>query len=269
MVGIVWLVANKASCGSMCYIQGSLKVLGDPGTSMFNLAIAVHTFLVIALRWSPPRNFLIPIAVVVLSWGYRIILYVVIVVSEQPDIPAFQPTPYWCWVGTRWIIPSFYLWLWACVGGAVVLYIPLFLVIRGNLEIDPSRVWRMRLRRAPTAVERFGDNFSPSEQSRKMLAYPIVYIVTSVPYSVVRWTISGFSGETVVSSPLWFACVAGHYLEGLANVLLLTFTRPSILGFEARAPRNRRIIEDDSEPRFNLHRRGEESETHMGTTQDE
>ncbi|KZV95832.1 hypothetical protein EXIGLDRAFT_819408 [Exidia glandulosa HHB12029] len=233
VLGIYWLLAGKASCGTMCYTQGVVKTLGDPGTSMFSLAIAIHTYLVIALRWTPPKSFRIPIAVVVASWGYRLIVCVAVIVSEQPGAPVFQPLPYWCWISAPyggWRIPGFYLWLWACVGASVALYIPLFLYIR----------------------------------------YPIAYVVLSVPYTVMRWSSTGLRSDPVGNSPLWFVCVAIHFLEGLVNVVLFILTRPRILGFEGRSSRQRQPIEGASELHFTVQQQGftvQEAENNSGRMQ--
>ncbi|KZV95820.1 hypothetical protein EXIGLDRAFT_834095 [Exidia glandulosa HHB12029] len=232
---------------------GAIKVLTDSGSSMYSLAIAVHTFFVIVLRWMPPKNFRIPAMVVVLSWTYRLVFYAAIMGAKRPEEPLFTPTPFWCWISAAYgyaRIPAFYLWLWSSTGLSILLYVPLFLCIRGNLEIDPTRPWRVALRRTPTPIEVIGPAIRIADQSRKMLMYPVVYVVLSVPFSVIRW-VATFKATHVVTTPWYFLCICLHNCEGLANVLLLALTRPSILGFAMAASRGQGpIVDEPTELRF-------------------
>ncbi|KZV92206.1 hypothetical protein EXIGLDRAFT_769185 [Exidia glandulosa HHB12029] len=233
LISIQWLWQGYTVCGTVCNVQGALKVLSDSGSSMYSLAIAVHTFFVIVLSWTPPTTFRIPAMVVGLSWMYRLVFYAAIVGTQQAGKPLFAPTPFWCWISAAYHHerePAFYLWLWSSTGLSILLYVPMFLRIRGNLEVDPSRFWRISLRRTPTPIEVFGPTTRLADQSRKMLMYPVVYIVLSVPFSVMRWA-ANFRGTHTVDTPWYFLCISLHNCEGLANVLLLTMTRPSILGF--------------------------------------
>ncbi|KZV95833.1 hypothetical protein EXIGLDRAFT_765907 [Exidia glandulosa HHB12029] len=178
----------------------------------------------------------------------------VIVSRQEPDHPLFAPTPFWCWISAHYDrdrIPAFYVWLWSCTGLSILLYVPLFLYIRGNLEIDPCRIWPVSLRRAPPPVEK----------------YPVVYVVLSVPFSVMRWT-GSFEAKHTVDDPWYFFCVSLHYYEGLANALILTLTRPSILGFAKREHRRGSLVNDASEPQF-VHPDQEMESVHNESTGEE
>lgn len=92
-------------------------MIGDPGTSMFTL-VRDLCFSVIVLGWTPPHNFRIPIAVVIASWGYRVLLLGAAKATESPDASLFGPTPYWCWFAERYQygrIPGSFLWYWLLV----------------------------------------------------------------------------------------------------------------------------------------------------------
>ena len=66
--------------------------------------------------------------------------------------------------------------------------------------------------------------------------YPIVYTVLILPFTLMRW-IDSFTRVKDVAPPLYFVFVSIYYLGGLANILLLVFTRPNVLGFSRkRAP---------------------------------
>ncbi|EJD42153.1 hypothetical protein AURDEDRAFT_168708 [Auricularia subglabra TFB-10046 SS5] len=195
-------------------------------------AIAVHTFLVIVLQWVPPEGFTIPSLVIAGTWVYRAVFLGAAKAAENAEFPLFTPTPYWCWVSEHYAaerVPVGYLWHWLCVGISVALYIPLFLYIRGNLDVDPARPWRISLHCA-SDIRPLESKFCLSKQSRKMLLYPAVYVVLIVPFSAMRWA-DNFAGEGEIAPPWYFLCVSLYYLGGLANVLLLMLTRPSLLGF--------------------------------------
>ncbi|EJD41550.1 hypothetical protein AURDEDRAFT_186506 [Auricularia subglabra TFB-10046 SS5] len=152
--------------------------------------------------------------------------------TESPGASLFGPTPYWCWFAERYQygrIPGSFLWYWLSMGSSILLYIPVYLRIRGNLYVEGWHTWRVTLRGAQLP-QRVDGRFNPVQQSRKMLLYPIVYTVLIVPFSVLRWIVN-FTRVKHVAAPLYFLFISIFYLGGLANVLLLVFTRPNVLGF--------------------------------------
>ncbi|EJD34144.1 hypothetical protein AURDEDRAFT_176807 [Auricularia subglabra TFB-10046 SS5] len=201
------------------------------------VAIAIHTFLVIALKWTPSRSFRVPIIAVFVMWSYQVIFLVSLLASHRQTESLFAPLPYWCWLSRHYAqlrLPAVYFWHWLTVAGSVVLYVPLFFVIRGNLEFGHDYVPRLQLRRIASPVERIGNNFSVTSQSKKMLMYPIAYVVLLIPFTSIRWS-GDFSHRAGQDVHIFFFFVSLYFLNGLANVLLLVFTRPSILGFSRDA----------------------------------
>lgn len=88
----------------------------------------------IFFRWTPPRSFLVPLLVVGAIWLY-VSLYVGISFAKfhSPGREYFVPTPYWCWISSRYPkerISEEYFWLWFAAVFSIILYIPLFFVIR-------------------------------------------------------------------------------------------------------------------------------------------
>lgn len=229
------VLRGSVVCGRICAAQGVLVMLGDPTASMLTLAIAVHTFLVIALRWTPSGSFRVPLISVALIWSYQLIFLVVLLASHDREKAIFAPLPYWCWLSPHYSnlrLPSVYFWHWLTVAASIFLYVPLFFVIRGNLEFGHDYVPRLRLRRIASPVERVGNYFRVASQSKKMLMYPIAYVVLLVPFTSIRW--AGDFTHTAENVHIFFFCVSLYLLNGLANVLLLVFTRPSILGFSRK-----------------------------------
>ncbi|KZV95821.1 hypothetical protein EXIGLDRAFT_765898 [Exidia glandulosa HHB12029] len=214
-------------------------------------AIAVHTFLVVTSRWTPPKGFRIPIVVIVCALLYRAGLYAAVVGSKRRGIPVFQPTPLWCTISNDYgwgRIPTAYLWTGISTAVSTVLYVMLFLYIRGNLVINSAGFWRMKLRKAPPPIEQVGGDFSMNRQSLKMLAYPIFNIVLSVPYWAMRWSV-GYAAQNHIRSPWYFVCVLPHYAGGLEIVILLRLTRPTLLGRAPPQPKVR-VAHESSEPKF-------------------
>lgn len=231
----------SVTCGRICDAQGALVMLGDPMASMLTLAIAVHTFLVIAFRWTPSPSFRIPIVAVALMWSFQLTFLVALLASHDRTKALFAPLPYWCWLSSHYAqmrLPSDYFWHWFTVAASILLYVPLFFVIRGNLEFGHDYVPRVRFRRSTLPGENFvSSHFSVASQSRKMLMYPVAYVVLLMPFTVIRWA-GNFTLRAGQNVHFFFFCVSLYFLNGLANVLLLVFTRPSILGFSRETQRS-------------------------------
>ncbi|EJD34843.1 hypothetical protein AURDEDRAFT_75800, partial [Auricularia subglabra TFB-10046 SS5] len=235
-----WIRLGEVTCGKYCNAQGTMvspiQSLGETSVAMATMVIAVHTFLVIFFRWTPPSGFLIPIIVISMIWAY-VSLYtgIAFAAHHAPGAELFTPTPYWCWISARYPKERFsaeYFWLWSAALLSILLYIPLFFVIRGNITVDPQHWWRIEFQRT-TNLQRAGVTFSPSRQSLKMLLYPACYVVVVIPPTLTRWI--GFSTENRIA-PFWtFFSISIYGLSGVTNVLLLTLTRPSILSFGTSA----------------------------------
>ncbi|KZV95831.1 hypothetical protein EXIGLDRAFT_460065 [Exidia glandulosa HHB12029] len=233
-----WVIDNSARCGSMCDAQAILKTIGDPGTAMATLAITIHTFFMIAFSWRPDqRDFRIPFVVVFISWTYRLGFVSGARASALPGKTLFAPSPYWCWISDHYNferIPATYLWYWLTAGVSIVLYVPLYFVIRRNLDLDRERPWRLSVHRAPQ-LGRVGGS-STAKLSLKVLLYPAAYLVTIVPNSVMR--LIDFNGTGKIPAKRYFLCISLFNLGGLVNVLLLLFTRSNVLGFHAKMPKS-------------------------------
>jgi len=223
---------------------------------MATLAIAIHTFAVIVFRWTPPRSMLLPAIVISGIWLF-VGLYVGISVAQHSSVTSdsayFAPAGFWCWISARYPadrISAEYVWLWVAALLSVVLYIPLYFCIRGNLEVDPARPWVWSWRAAPPNVPK-DRGFDAVAQARKMLAYPACYIVIVAPLSVARWI--GFSDGNVIA-PFWtFFGVFLFGLSGIVNVLLLTLTRPTVLTFgRSHATHHDRTLYRSDPLRFEL-----------------
>lgn len=133
-----------------------------------------------------------------------------------------------------------YLWLWICAILSVVLYVPLYFCLRGNIRVDPNKWTSITFHRDVTDVNKYivrGN--STQKEAIKMLGYPLAYTVVILPMSVGRWLLyahveNSYDGTTNLTIKKYSmlilagACMFG--LSGVINVLLFLFTRPKLLG---------------------------------------
>lgn len=142
-----------------------------PADAMHGQAITIHTFCVIFFHWTPSQRFIVPGVIISIIWLY-VSLYVGLAYAfhHSPGHEFFQPVPYWCWVGSAYPadrISAEYFWLWLSAFSAIVLYVPLWLLIRGNLTVDSQRPWVVTFHHA--SQRRHGAAFDRARHSLKML----------------------------------------------------------------------------------------------------
>jgi len=218
---------GKVEIGSYCDTQGIFKIFGATGVAFSTLAIAIYTFLgVWVMRDITSMKF--TYAVVATIWSFiAVFVAVAMTVNRNQQFSFIGPAPYWCWlnqygVGLGWKMAAEYLWMWVTLGVSILVYVPLYLWMRGNLIIDEDVWWRVRFD--------FGTDVDQEIRARRrqslvMLAYPVVYCLCILPLSAVRWT--SFVG-TKISPTATLAVVAVFGLSGFFNVILLLKTRPSL-----------------------------------------
>ncbi|KAF8515580.1 hypothetical protein JB92DRAFT_2914550, partial [Gautieria morchelliformis] len=172
--------------------------------------------------------------IVAAIWIY-VILFAVIgaTVFDDGDNRYITPEPYWCWIGSRHTgaqLAGEYVWMWLCALVSLILYVPLCFCLGGYIEADRGRWWAIRIGRAknPSAGEpdiRI-EKPRPGKEAFVMLLYPISYVILVLPDSICRWM--QFRNQTVPSAGVFFS-TSIFGLSGLANVVLLMYTRPGLL----------------------------------------
>jgi len=235
VMSIKWIHDGKVEVGGFCSAQGIVQQFGETGVAMTTLMIAVYTFLGVWLgkdiKSMPIWITQMLMAAICLFITLMIILGNVI----NRDKHFATPTPYYCWIGAdylQWRIWGEYIWFWITLGVSLVIYIPLYLWSRGNLLFDEHTWWKFTLQRTDL-------NADPElkvirRRSLVMLAYPVVYCISILPLSVVRWI--GFVQEgghrpNHVSSTATFVIETIYCLSGVCNVVLLLTTRPDSVLF--------------------------------------
>ncbi|KAF9527370.1 hypothetical protein CPB83DRAFT_876503 [Crepidotus variabilis] len=230
-----WIHLGKVEVGEYCNAQGIVQSIGETAVAMTTLTIAIFTFLGVWMGKNITSMFLTR---VILAGIWLFIAVVVIVgntVHRNPSKEHFQsPTPYWCWVANDympWKILGEYIWFWFTLGVLLFAYTPLFFWVRGNIVIHDPQWWKFHFQRA--------DETDPEIRAKRkrafvMAAYPAVYCINILPFSVVRWiTFSHAEKNTAAAT---FAVTSIYGLSGLFNVILLLSTKPDAGLFGPRIP---------------------------------
>jgi hypothetical protein len=200
-----WVNDGKIEVGTLCNVQGIIQNVGETAVALSNLTISVYTLLGLWLRKDIASKRL---TLVVIACIWTFIAIIVAVGNATNHDPVFEsPTPYWCWIGQRymvWRIVAEYMWFWLALLLSLVVYIPLLWL----QDISRAR-WR---------------------QALIFLAYPLAYCISVLPLSITRWI--GFVQEAKYGSASTppaaiFACISLFALSGFFNVILLLNTKPN------------------------------------------
>lgn len=172
-----------------------IQHFGENGVALGTLAISVHTFAILFLKWNVPTTRLLPIGVI----GVMVLfLTLTIVLCHTLNTePAFYgPATYWCWINANAYdaekIGLEYGIFWFVAAVNIVLYVPLFFVLRGNIKVSfdspprGSTATRGRMRVVWKSIPKekawLGSGRRESQAAavaKQMLAYPVVYGVLS------------------------------------------------------------------------------------------
>ncbi|KZV81817.1 hypothetical protein EXIGLDRAFT_779314 [Exidia glandulosa HHB12029] len=238
-----WVSQGNVTGGAFCTAQGALKQVGDVGVALSILAITVHTFLVLFFHWTPPESPRMAIVVLTLDWLF-ITLLVSIGYALHGRHEYYGITGLWCWITALYPVERIaleYFWLWAAALLNVLLYIPLFLALRGNIVVvhsDPYGGWpKVSFRTTTKGLAWARPRDIKVHMLRRLtlrLSYPLIYLITILPTSITRFM--SFAGHNVpyqatVFCGLLFSC------SGIFNVILFTTTRPMLLPHTAPPPR--------------------------------
>jgi len=227
IINIAWVDNKGIYFGETCVVQGVLKQTSDVGTALWTLVIAVHTFCLIFLEIQA-RPFILWTT---LLGGWSTIVTIVLfgpaTVNREEKGPFFAISGYWCWISPNYPterITLNYLFMFLTAFTSFVLYILIFLKLRGNLV----RVgWRVYFRRSIGA----GSTICTSRKilddqglrvAKQMLLYPVVYSILVFPIASARF--ASWAGNHVPFEVTIFTASI-FLLSGLVNVVLFTSTR--------------------------------------------
>ena len=223
----------------VCFAQGWLLQIGDPASGLFVFAIAMHTFVVVVLRWKIPHW--VFVGCIVGLWTFCLLLAVIPTArygkdTYAPTGPWVRPSSYLtcdlcipiltssrvyvqCWLHERYEAERLwlhYFWIFFSEFGSVILYAILYLY----------------LRRRVTSSEMLGGDPQTENLSRirrvtgYMVLYPLAYTILSLPLAAGRMAAS--SGQKM---GVTYFCVAGALIasSGCVDVVMYAFTRTALL----------------------------------------
>ncbi|KAF9526925.1 hypothetical protein CPB83DRAFT_895778 [Crepidotus variabilis] len=215
---IKWMVDATITDGHLCTAQAVLKQVGLVGTCLTSLAIALHTFGVLVLRWKPSRH--LNKAIILCVWVVTALI-VIIPAATPRNEPLYGPAGFWCFITPRWKtlqLTGMYLWIWIAAFSMLILYSIMFGVMRGWLNIGGSPNGE-----APVDSE---EDKQAKAIAKMMLFFPAVYIFTILPNSLARWLTT--AGHDIPSEFILFGnTVFGS--SGFLNFILFLLTRPAIV----------------------------------------
>ncbi|KAL4868633.1 hypothetical protein BDV12DRAFT_185835 [Aspergillus spectabilis] len=210
-----WYAENKVQASSAaCFLQGFWLQIGDPASGIFVLAIAFHTFYLVALgRKLSYRAF---VSIVVGLWAFVAILVIIPLASHGGDV--FVPAGAWCWIGEDYEpirLWTHYFWIFLAEFGTVCLYAVLWFQLRRRIKqsaiLGSSHIESLKRLRRVVGY---------------MIIYPIAYIVLSLPLAAGRMATARGNTPGIV-----YFCVSGALItsSGLVDVLLYTLTRKNLI----------------------------------------
>ncbi|PBK68884.1 hypothetical protein ARMSODRAFT_1019459 [Armillaria solidipes] len=228
LLNIQWIIDAEVIEGTLCVAQGILKQVGDVTVALTSLALAIHTFNVLIVRWRAPPW--LSIVIVSLIWIF-IALNVGLSYATHPG-NYYGNTGYWCWIRDEYgaeRIALEYLWLWIALAVMVTMYGLIALVMRGFIVVDEGvhfMIQGNRVRQDLTAADDEDERQSKAV-ANLMLIYPAVYAICVFPVTIVRW-LTFSDGVYVPSGATFFASVL-FSSSGLFNSILYTATRPDLV----------------------------------------
>ncbi|KAG8986477.1 hypothetical protein FRB95_007857 [Tulasnella sp. JGI-2019a] len=230
-----WVGKGTVVSGRFCRAQGAVQQVGDVGVALTSLVVCCHTFTTIFFRWPNPSRGLVP-SIVISSICVFLIISTIVPAITLPEF--WDVSGNWCWISPhrykkQWIGLE-YVFIWAAMIAGFLIYIPVFLRLRGNIVIQPRNG---RVPKVSWAWVKKVDawNMSNTEKrerdvARQMLAYPIAYTILYLAQSVMR--------ILQLERPNWqppsaAAAIAGALFacSGMVNVTLYLITRPSVFEF--------------------------------------
>ncbi|KAJ6139877.1 hypothetical protein N7471_006363 [Penicillium samsonianum] len=210
-----WILTDKIkSGGAACFLQGLWLQIGDPGSGLFVLAIAFHTFLLVV--WGRKMSYRFFVCFVVGVWGFVALMVVIPLAMYGANV--FVPSGAWCWISEEYETTrlwTHYIWIFLAEFGTVILYAVMYFQLRrqiaasailGNSQLESLK----RLRRVVGY----------------MTIYPIVYIILSLPLAAGRMATADGDAPNII-----FFCCSGAIItsSGLVDVVLYTLTRRNLI----------------------------------------
>ncbi|KAK3112435.1 hypothetical protein LTR53_011297 [Teratosphaeriaceae sp. CCFEE 6253] len=218
LLNVQWLATNSVDVDTpTCWAQGWFVSTGDLASGVFTFAIAIHAFMDIVHDFRlGHKTFLACIAAL---WAFVYLCALIGIALHPSDF--YTRAGAWCWISLEfknerlWL---HYFWVILAEFGTVLIYGLLFLILRRRVRESFYTTSATQLRAQSAA--------------RLIIAYPVVYVVCTLPLVTARLTTMAGGAVTFVE-----LCVAGAMItsNGWLDVLLYTLTRRALLFGPAEA----------------------------------
>jgi len=221
-----WVTNQAVYVGEFCTIQGGIKQASDIGLAIFTFIIAVHTFLILFLRWHIRRYALWLTLTAAWTGIAAIVLSGPALISNNRHGPFFGIAGYWCWITKPYAVEQItldYMFMFGSVTFSFILYTLVFLRLRGNIVLSGWYIAFRWANKSQNAIWR-GRNFADNQLlmiARQMMLYPVAYTVVILPIASVRF--SGYSVTVPFAATIFADTV--FLLSGTINVTLFITTR--------------------------------------------
>ncbi|KAG8690418.1 hypothetical protein FRC09_011993, partial [Ceratobasidium sp. 395] len=245
-INFKWAIDGGLHHSAACTAQGVVSQIGDLGGALWSLAIAYYTFSLLFLMKKPS----VWLTRFLLGAGWTLIFVLPILgpaviqnVNKRGHFYGISGA--WCWIGDGYQVERFiyvYMWIFLSLLSSIILYGLVYLRFSGLLFYEHGRLvwkksenglglgclvpWAMRDTttvsfhvsgesgssgtRPPNTAEFNGVGKHLKKIARRLMLYPLVYSVVTVPVAICRLgAISGwnapfpvyiFSGITFSSS---------------------------------------------------------------------
>lgn len=225
-MNIRWVNATRITSGGFCTAQGSIKNVGNVASAVWTLVIAGHVFNLLFLRMAQKKY--VALAVAIATWSFIGAVAIFGPAVLEKSGPFFGIAGYWCWIteqypGAR--VGLEYFWMFFSAIMSFILYMLVFLRLRGNIIIEgwkPRFKWVPRSKAWQLQATRDAVDAHMTALARQMLWYPVGYTIVIVPIAIARFISAGDTdvpfGWTVFADTLFM-------LSGFINVVLFLSTR--------------------------------------------
>ncbi|KZT22593.1 hypothetical protein NEOLEDRAFT_1171296 [Neolentinus lepideus HHB14362 ss-1] len=147
-VDVKWINEGKFYIGKPCMAQGLLHLIGDLGVPSNMLVIDIHTFS--AIWWQNSHLLSVRAALIIscILWMTVCSFTMGFAAVNSGGGRIFAcPTPISCTVSVQFtaekhLESATLIWMWIVVIISIVIYIPLYLLRRGNITTDEKSWWK-------------------------------------------------------------------------------------------------------------------------------
>ncbi|KAJ6014158.1 hypothetical protein N7540_008749 [Penicillium herquei] len=239
MISLYWASRGNVHFGEVaCYLQGWWIQIGDPGSGLFVLSIALHTgFVVLRGRQLPFHIF---VYCVIALWVFILIIGIIPIGLYGSEVFVVSEAN-WCWLSPDhenerlW---GHYFWIFLSEFGTIVLYAFMFI--------------HLRRRMSQAKMLRRGQQESLRRLNRVviyMVIYPLVYVVMSLPLAAGR--MASARGDSPGKTYFGVAgCLMA--LSGAMDVAVYTLTRRHLLIDSEYSTTDRNYDNTDSQWQTNI-----------------